>query len=173
VHDCMLHRRRKGFARYAVDVHNNVLGAAHILRFDLPLHIACLGNSRQRRSCHQSGAQYYCLSDTGHGLDPSQEAAAINNSVVDGCSPKPPDKSNVYRHIALRLCLVLIHRCSCGCLRRLMRYFDTVKLTFDTPAPTVTACVPGLVSSPQVLSVYWPAGTFLIVKLPSLSVRPK
>src|ERR1035437_9413543 len=53
--------------------------------------------------------------------------------------------------------------------RCLMRYFDTVKATFDTLAPTVTACVPGLVSSPQVLSVYWPAGTFLIGELPSLS----
>src|SRR5215471_1202599 len=52
-------------------------------------------------------------------------------------------------------------------------YFLTVSSTAVVPAETSTDCVVGLPSSLQVLSVYFPAGIFLISKLPSLSVTAK
>src|SRR5712692_162681 len=61
-----------------------------------------------------------------------------------------------------------------GCpLPRSFYYFFTVRSTVVVAAETVTACVVGLPSSLQVLRVYWPGGTFLISKLPALSVTAK
>ena len=52
-------------------------------------------------------------------------------------------------------------------------YLVTVRLTFTGPLPTVTGCDAGFPPSLPVFRVYWPAGTFLITKFPSLSVTAK
>src|ERR1700682_2552392 len=52
-------------------------------------------------------------------------------------------------------------------------YFLTVNSTVAVAALASTACVVGLPSSLQVFNVYFPAGIFLISKLPSLSVTAK
>jgi hypothetical protein len=59
------------------------------------------------------------------------------------------------------------------CLESLSRYFLTVNSTVVLAEATSTACVVGLPSSLQVFNVYFPAGMFLISKLPSLSVTAK
>src|ERR1700674_659646 len=52
-------------------------------------------------------------------------------------------------------------------------YFLTVSSTVAVAELTSTACVVGLPSSLQVFNVYFPVGTSLIAKLPSLSVTAK
>src|SRR6516164_8398586 len=59
-------------------------------------------------------------------------------------------------------------RLSIGAGPRYFTYFLTVSSTVVVAAETSTACVVGFPSSLQVLSVYFPAGMFLISKLPSL-----
>src|SRR5260370_36888338 len=54
-----------------------------------------------------------------------------------------------------------------------LAYFLTVNSTVAVAALTSTASVVGLPSSLQVFNVYFPAGIFLISKLPSLSVTAK
>src|SRR6266567_5010612 len=56
---------------------------------------------------------------------------------------------------------------------RLAFYFVTVRFTFTVAPATVTGCEAGLPFSLPVFNVYWPGGTFLITKLPSLSVTAK
>src|ERR1700675_1605982 len=64
----------------------------------------------------------------------------------------------------------LATRCVPGPFRA---YFLTVSSTVAVAPLTSTACVLGLPSSLQVFNVYFPAGIFLISKLPSLSVTAK
>src|ERR1700687_1581536 len=60
-----------------------------------------------------------------------------------------------------------------GSLRSPICYFLTVRSTVAVAPLRSTACVVGLPSSLQVFNVYFPAGTFLISKFPSLSVTAK
>src|ERR1700719_4093664 len=64
-------------------------------------------------------------------------------------------------------------RLATRCPGPFLAYFLTVRSTVAVAPLTSTACVVGLPSSLQVFNVYFPAGAFLISKLPSLSVTVK